>query len=52
MEDGATVHRNKAPATWRENYKLDKLVWPTNLPNLNPIEKVWKMLKECVQEEM
>ena len=48
MEDGAPVHRDKAPATWRANHNIEKLVWLTNSPNLNFIENIWKMLKDCV----
>ena len=51
MEDGALVHRSKAPATWRENHKIEKLVWQANSPDLNSIENVWKMLKDCVQKK-
>ena len=51
MEDGAPIHRNKASTTWRANHNIEKLVWPTNLPNLKPIENVWKILKDCVQKK-
>ena len=50
MEDGAPIHRGKALTTWRENHKIKKLVWPTNSPNLNTIENIWKMLKDCIGE--
>ena len=51
MEDDAPVHRSKAPSTWRANHNIEKLVWPTNSPDLNPTENVWKMLKDCVQKK-
>ena len=32
MEDGAPVHRSKAPKAWRESRSLKKLEWPANSP--------------------
>ena len=52
MKNGAHICRSKALATWRENHSSEKLVWPPDLPDLNPIENVWKMLKDCVQKNV
>jgi hypothetical protein len=46
MEDDAPVHCSKASKEWRKLYKLD---WPTNSLDLNPLENVWKLLKNAVQ---
>ena len=49
MEDGAPVHHSNAQKYWREQLGLRKLKWPPNSPNLNPIESVWKQVKDQVQ---
>ena len=51
IEDGVLVYRNKAPTTSRKNHKIEKLLWPANLLDLNSIENVWKMLKDCMQKK-
>ena len=51
MEDGAPVHRSKAPKTWRDEHKIDKLVWPAQSPDLNPIENIWMVMKCAVQKK-
>lgn len=49
MEDGAPVHRSLLPLQWREAHGVKKLNWPANSPDLNPIENVWKIVKDLLR---
>jgi hypothetical protein len=51
MEDGAPVHRSKAPEEWRKLRLIEKLDWLANSHDLNPLENVWKLLKDAIQHD-
>ena len=48
MEDGILLHHSHVSEHWRCVYGINLVVWPTNFPNLNPIENLWKILKNQV----
>jgi hypothetical protein len=51
MEDGALVYRVLLPNQWREAHGMKKLAWPANSLDLNPIENLWKILKDHIQNK-
>lgn len=50
QEDNAPIHTSRIAKTWRAAMGIDCLQWPAQSPDLNPIEQIWKMLKDAVQD--
>ncbi|GFW94259.1 transposable element Tc3 transposase [Trichonephila clavipes] len=44
MDDNAPCHRAVLIDDFLETENIQRLSWPVNSPNLNPIEHVWDML--------
>ena len=48
LEDNDPKHTSNIAKTWRENHQIDRISWPSNSPDLNPIENIWTLLKDKV----
>ena len=48
MHDGAPCHRAKAVKEWLDKHNIPIMTWPGNSQELNPIENVWKLMKDKV----
>jgi len=49
MEDGSKVHKGKARLP-RLNHGVRGFDWPPSSPDLNPIEKVWRWMKNEINK--
>lgn len=52
MEDTAPGHIHHYHDLPREKLGLKKRMWPSNSPDLNPIETIWNDMKDEIKAEI
>jgi hypothetical protein len=50
LEDNDSKHTSKLANSWREENQIDRISWPSNSPDINPIENIWAVLKNQVAQ--
>lgn len=50
QDDNDPKHRSKRIKAFKEKYNISSLEWPSNSPDLNPIENIWALLKKNIKK--
>ena len=51
QQDGATPHKSAKTKNWLSGNNIQILQWPPSSADLSPIENVWQILKNEVEEK-
>jgi transposase len=50
QDDNDPKHRSNLIKNWKNEKQIKSLEWPSNSPDLNPVENVWALLKKKFQK--
>jgi hypothetical protein len=50
VEDNAPVHSRKSTQATRVRYRINSIDWPASSPDFNPIENVWRIIKQRLRK--
>lgn len=52
QDDNDSKHRSQIVKKWKDDNKINSLDWPSNSPDLNPIENIWALLKHKLNKKI